>query len=182
MNSSNIFFIKPVKIFSCYLECPANDTEDAWPSERIWNELRRCLGESFLEHPIIERNILNMRSVITESMQYGRLFLAGDAAHIITPVGAKGMNLANGDAQVLAHALIYFYQEGNSELLETYSERRLPHIWRKHAFSDWMLHLIHSSLEPSSPFSHRLRQTHIQQLSTDNEFSRWFATQYVGIE
>lgn len=167
-----------------YLECSHNDYEEAWPFDRIWNELRRRLGESFDDYPIIERKILNMRSVVTEPMQYGRLFLAGDAAHIITPVGAKGMNLAIGDAEDLAKALIQYYQRGDTERLETYSRTRLPHIWRKHAFSDWMVRLIHSSLEPNrhSPFFQRLRQTRIEQLCDDNELSRWFATQYVGLE
>ncbi|MBW7455976.1 4-hydroxybenzoate 3-monooxygenase, partial [Paenibacillus sepulcri] len=168
-----------------YLECLPGDLESEWPDDRVWRELRKRMaidGENdLITGPIIERRVLDMRSVVTEPMQYGNLFLAGDAAHIITPVGAKGMNLAIADAEVLARALIAHYRKRDGTLLREYSKTRLPHVWRVQEFSDWMLRLIHSTDGSNEQaFSERLRRARLERLCGSNAYANLFAESYVG--
>jgi p-hydroxybenzoate 3-monooxygenase len=141
--------------------------------------------DNLVNGPIIEKRVLNMRSVVMEPMQYGRLFLAGDAAHIITPVGAKGMNLAVADTEVLARALVHYYRNGDETLLREYSSTRLPHVWRTQEFSDRMLRLIHSTANidtsDSQAFSERLRQTRLERLRGSDTYATLFAESYVGL-
>ncbi|MCR8846421.1 4-hydroxybenzoate 3-monooxygenase [Paenibacillus sp. SC116] len=170
-----------------YLECSLEDSEADWPEERIWSELCKRMAvdrngnDKLAAGRIIERRVLEMRSVVTESMQYGRLFLAGDAAHIITPVGAKGMNLAIADAEVLAEAFIAYYRNGDETQLNTYTEARLPHVWQTIEFSDWMLRLIHNLEESGSrTFSDRLRRARLERLCEQGDYAATFAANYVG--
>ncbi|TVX86917.1 4-hydroxybenzoate 3-monooxygenase [Paenibacillus agilis] len=175
-----------------YLECSPQDKESDWPEERIWHELRKRMAvnsndgdrsgnDELVPGKLIERRVLDMRSVVTETMQYGNLFLAGDAAHIITPVGAKGMNLAIADSEFLAEAFITYYREGDGTHLSKYTETRLPHVWQTIEFSDWMLRLIHNLDESGSrTFSDRLRRARLERLCGQGDYANTFAANYVG--
>ncbi|HVX30241.1 MAG TPA: 4-hydroxybenzoate 3-monooxygenase, partial [Nitrolancea sp.] len=124
-----------------YVQCPPDDHLEDWSDDRIWSELHQRFamdGWSLAEGPIVDRSITPMRSVITEPMQYGRLFLAGDAAHIVPATGAKGLNLAVSDVRVLASGLVEWYRSGETELLERYSDTCLRRVWRVEHFSWWM--------------------------------------------
>jgi p-hydroxybenzoate 3-monooxygenase len=130
-----------------YLQCdPLDDLAD-WPDERIWQELATRLetrdGWELIRGEILQKNVVCMRSFVTDPMQYGRLFLAGDAAHIVPPTGAKGMNLAVADVSVLAPALADYYETGRTELLHDYSAICLPRVWRAQRFSAWMTAALH---------------------------------------
>ncbi|MBD8501139.1 4-hydroxybenzoate 3-monooxygenase [Paenibacillus arenosi] len=170
-----------------YLECSPLDKQSDWPEERIWSELRKRMAvdgqgdDEQIPGKIIERRVLEMRSVVTETMQYGKLFLAGDAAHIITPVGAKGMNLAIADSEFLAEAFITYYREGDGTQLSKYTEMRLPHVWQTIEFSDWMLRLIHNLDESGNrTFSDRLRRARLERLCGQGDYAQSFAVNYVG--
>lgn len=177
---------RTAQITRFYLECPPGDRETEWSDDRVWSELRKRMTVNgdfdLVTGPIIERRVLDMRSAVMEPMQYGRLFLAGDAAHIITPVGAKGMNLAIADSAVLARGLIAHYRKGDETILREYSAMRLPHVWQTQEFSDWMIQLIHSTDgSGSKAFSDRLRRTRLGRLSGTDAYANLFAESYVGI-
>ena len=126
-----------------YLQCRPDEPLEEWPDERIWEELRARLGLpgwTLNEGPILEKGVTGMRSFVVEPMQHGRLYLAGDAAHIVPPTGAKGLNLAVADVRVLAEALI---AEGDASQLERYSETALRRVWRAEHFSWWMTSMLH---------------------------------------
>ncbi|MCH5586639.1 4-hydroxybenzoate 3-monooxygenase [Shimazuella sp. AN120528] len=171
-----------------YLECPPNDTASNWSDDRVWEELNKRLSiegdENLVRGPLIEKRVLNMRSVVMEPMQFGKLFLAGDAAHIITPVGAKGMNLAIADSDALAKAIIHYYHNRDETLLNQYSTMRLPHIWKTQEFSDWMIRLIHNTVDSNEnkylAFSDRLRQARLERLQKNGSYATLFAEDYVG--
>jgi p-hydroxybenzoate 3-monooxygenase len=175
-----------------YLEIPATDTAADWPEHRIHNELTTRLGIGKpLDVPLGEMGILDLRVRVIEPMQQGPLFLAGDAAHLITPAGGKGMNLAIQDGIELAHGLIdRFGPRQDDTRLSAYSRTRLPSIWQTEAFSNWFLHVLLTSLrdgkEPSAAapggFSHGLRQGWIVALQNDPLFARWFAHAYAGVD
>ena len=129
-----------------YLQCAHDEEIAAWPDERIWEELhaRLDLDDWTLgEGPIVEKGVTGMRSFVVEPMQHGRLFLAGDAAHIVPPTGAKGLNLAVADVRVLAAALGAWYREGDNAPLAAYSETALRRVWRAEHFSWWMTTMLH---------------------------------------
>ena len=175
-----------------YLEIPAADTAADWPEQRIRNELTARLGIGrALDVPLGEVGVLDLRVRVTEPMQHGPLFLAGDAAHLITPAGGKGMNLAIQDGIELAHGLIERFGPGQDDTrLSAYSRTRLPSIWQTEAFSSWFLHVLLTSLrdgkEPPAAvpggFSHGLRQGWIVALQNDPLFARWFAHAYAGVD
>lgn len=173
-----------------YLQCPRTDLIDAWPDERIWDELRvrlavsRDSGWRLSEGPITERSILAMRSFVTEPMQFGRLFLLGDAAHIITPVGAKGMNLALHDAEVLAAALTSWATSGEETLLKRYSQTCLARVWKFQAFSHYLTQLIHrpDPADSGAQFNSRINEARLTQLFSSESELTTFARAYVGVE
>ncbi|GAA1304501.1 4-hydroxybenzoate 3-monooxygenase [Saccharothrix xinjiangensis] len=165
-----------------YLQVPVDDTVDNWPDERVWTELhkRLALKDSdwrLNEGRIIEKRILDMRSHVVEPMNHGNLYLLGDAAHIITPVGAKGMNLALHDAEVLAAALTSYHRTGDDSGLRSYSEVCLRRVWRAQEFSQWMVFMIHRSPEP---FLSRLGQARLEHLIGSRSSAGYFAQNYVG--
>ena len=175
------------------LEIPATDSTVEWPEPRVRSELavRLGVGNRLDDVPLVEFGVLDLRVRVTEPMQDGALFLAGDAAHLITPAGGKGMNLAIQDAIELAHGLIErFGGSDDDRRLSAYSPTRLPQIWRTQAFSNWHLRLILTSLrdggEPDGPapggFSYGLRQGWIGALQRDPVFARWFAYAYAGVD
>ena len=129
-----------------YLQVPADERIEDWPDARIWEELQTRLaadGWSLAEGPVTEKGISALRSVVVEPMQFGRLFLSGDAAHIVPPTGAKGMNLALRDVSVLARAVSSFYDSGSTRLLDEYSVHCLRRVWRAQHFSWWMTSMLH---------------------------------------
>jgi p-hydroxybenzoate 3-monooxygenase len=175
-----------------YLEIPGTDVAADWPEQRIRNELAARLGIGRpLDAPLGEMGMLDLRVRVIEPMQQGLLFLAGDAAHLITPAGGKGMNLAIQDGIELAHGLIErFGPPQDDTRLSAYSRTRLPSIWQTEAFSNWFLHVLLTSLqdgkEPSAAvpggFSHGLRHGWIAALQNDPLFARWFAHAYAGVD
>jgi p-hydroxybenzoate 3-monooxygenase len=140
--------------------------------------------------PIVERDILDLRVRVREPMQRGCVYLAGDAAHLITPAGGKGMNLAIQDALELSEGLIGLFCRGDGERLSRYSETRLPMIWRTQELSNWMLTLqsggslnFHRGVpDRDASFARRLHRAQLERLFTDPAFARWFAHQYAGVD
>jgi p-hydroxybenzoate 3-monooxygenase len=168
-----------------YLQCAAGDAASSWPAERIWPQLRRRLSlhgvGDLVAGRILERGVLVMRSSVTAPMQFGRLVLAGDAAHVLTPCGAKGLNLAIADADDLARSLVARLRDGDGELLEGYGARRLPDVWQSQEFSDWLLHLLHGPPGATAvEYEHQLRAARLEQLQQPGAFAQAFASRYVG--
>jgi p-hydroxybenzoate 3-monooxygenase len=167
-----------------YLQCAPDEQLGAWPDERIWEELQTRLsidGWTLDEGPIVEKGVTPMRSFVAEPMQWGRLYLAGDAAHIVPPTGAKGLNLAVRDVDVLANGLIAWYRNGDRTLLDTYSQTCLRRVWRAEHFSWWMTTMLHR-LPDGDGFDLRLQRSQLRYLRTSRAAATSFAENYVGIE
>jgi p-hydroxybenzoate 3-monooxygenase len=167
-----------------YLQCNPNDETAQWPDARIWEELHARLagadGWRLTEGRIFQKGVIAMRSFVVEPMQHGRLFLAGDAAHIVPPTGAKGLNLAVADVRLLAHALGEFYTNGRGELLARYSETALRRVWRAEHFSWWMTSMLHH-FHDESPFHHRLQLSQLQYVAGSRAGAAMLAENYVGL-
>ena len=167
-----------------YLQCNPNSRIEDWPDARVWEELHaRLAGEDgwrLSEGRIFQKGVVAMRSFVVEPMQYGRLYLAGDAAHIVPPTGAKGLNLAVADIRVLAQALAGYYQSGQSALLERYSEDALRRVWRAEHFSWWMTSMLHR-FHDESPFHHRLQLSQLQYVTGSRAAATMLAENYVGL-
>jgi p-hydroxybenzoate 3-monooxygenase len=168
-----------------YLQVDAEENIDDWPDARIWAELRNRLetvpGWVLAEGPVIEKGITAMRSFVAEPMQSGRLFLAGDAAHIVPPTGAKGLNLAVADVRVLADALAAWYAAGNPDLLDRYSASCLPRVWRAQHFSGWMTTLLHT-LRDDDAYAQRLQRAHLDYVTRSHAGATSLAENYVGMD
>ncbi|MDR5838651.1 4-hydroxybenzoate 3-monooxygenase [Caballeronia sp. LZ034LL] len=166
-----------------YFQCDPKDTVDAWSDDRIWSELHARVdtadGWQITEGRIFQKNIVGMRSFVSTPMQSGKLFLAGDAAHIVPPTGAKGLNLAVSDVRVLNAALIDFYKEGSGEKLARYTETALKRVWRAEHFSWWMTRMLHK-LEDTSPFEQRLQVAELEHVTTSRAAAIALAENYVG--
>jgi p-hydroxybenzoate 3-monooxygenase len=167
-----------------YLQVAPKEDIAEWSDERIWEELRARLetvpGWTLSTGPVLEKGITAMRSFVTEPMQFGRLFLAGDAAHIVPPTGAKGMNLAIADVRFLAAALVAFYRSGATDALEAYSRRCLRRVWQVQRFSWWMTTMLHRHSE-DSPFDHRRQIAELDYLTSSEAAMRSLAENYVGL-
>jgi p-hydroxybenzoate 3-monooxygenase len=166
-----------------YFQCDPNDDVANWPDGRIWEELHARLATddwTLTEGKIIQKGIVGMRSFIVEPMRYGRLFLAGDAAHIVPPTGAKGMNLAVADVRVLARALADFYASGQTDLLEAYSEICLRRVWKAQRFSWWMTSMLHR-FHDDDVFRHRLQIAELDYVTGSRAASTSLAENYVGL-
>ncbi|SEG97981.1 p-hydroxybenzoate 3-monooxygenase [Nonomuraea solani] len=166
-----------------YLECPVGDVLDEWSDERIWAQLRLRLGDDDLPGgTITEKAVVEMRSFVADPMRHGRLFLVGDAAHIITPMGGKGMNLAIADANVLAHALRAALRDGDDGPLAAYSATCLERVWNHQEFSRWMTEMMHESGDATlaGPFRHRLARARLDRLFTSGAAARAFADLMAG--
>ncbi|MGW3310157.1 4-hydroxybenzoate 3-monooxygenase [Streptomyces sp. NPDC001073] len=128
-----------------YLQCPVDDTPEQWPDERVWSELEARFGTPVSPGEITDKRIVPLRSVVYDPMSHGRLYLLGDAAHIVPPMSAKGIHLALHDTEVFARAVIGQVKEGDSSLLDSYSETCLPHIWNYQAFAAWITDTMHNA-------------------------------------
>jgi p-hydroxybenzoate 3-monooxygenase len=165
-----------------YVQCRPDEDIAEWPDERIWDELRLRTaldGWQLNEGEILEKGVTGMRSFVAEPMQHGRLFLAGDAAHIVPPTGAKGLNLAAHDVRVLANALIDWYAQGSRDQLDGYSAECLRRVWRAEHFSWWMTSMLHTT---GDAFDERLRLSQLRYVTTSEAAARGLAENYVGLE
>jgi p-hydroxybenzoate 3-monooxygenase len=165
-----------------YVQCDPDDDLAEWSDERVWEELRirtALDGWSLNEGPVLEKGITGMRSFVAEPMQHGRLFLAGDAAHIVPPTGAKGLNLAIADVTLLAQALERWYATGDDSLLATYSDRCLRRVWRAEHFSWWMTSMLHRIGD--DPFDEKLQLSQLRYVVTSQAAARSLAENYVGL-
>ncbi|MEJ3748792.1 4-hydroxybenzoate 3-monooxygenase [Actinomycetes bacterium KLBMP 9797] len=171
------------EITRLYLQVRPDENLDDWPDDRIWDELGRRLaadGFTLATGPILEKGVTTMRSVVTEPMRHGRLFLAGDAAHIVPPTGAKGMNLAIADVWVLAQALDRFFADGRTDLLDAYSDTCLRRVWRAEHFSWWMTSMLHEA-PGGDVFERRLRLSQLRYVVDSTAAATSLAENYVGL-
>jgi p-hydroxybenzoate 3-monooxygenase len=167
----------------CYLQCSVEDKVENWSDERFWDEFRLRLGGSLADSipnaPSIEKSIAPLRSFVAEPLRFGRLFLAGDAAHIVPPTGAKGLNLAVSDVLYLYEAFRGFFRERSEASLDEYSPRCLKRIWRAERFSWWMTEKLHHF--PGDAFAARIQQTEIEYLFESRAAQVSMAENYVGL-
>ena len=166
-----------------YIQVDPKDDIKNWSDDRIWTELhaRVDLDDWILKDgPIIQKNIVSMRSFVCETMRYGNLFLAGDAAHIVPPTGAKGLNLAAADVQVLARGLSEYYRSSEEDLLNRYSEICLRRIWKAQRFSYWMTTMLHRNLEHSS-FEYNIQLAELDYVTSSQAAAISLAENYVGL-
>ena len=167
-----------------YIQCAYDENLEEWSDDRFWDELARRLPEDAVDEletgPSIEKSIAPLRSFVAEPMRLGRLFLAGDAAHIVPPTGAKGLNLAASDVHYLSRALIAHYGGGGDTLLDAYSETALRRVWKAERFSWWLTSLLHRFPE-SSPFERRMQQAELDYLVNSDAARTTLAENYVGL-
>ncbi|HWT25671.1 MAG TPA: 4-hydroxybenzoate 3-monooxygenase [Solirubrobacteraceae bacterium] len=177
-----LYSMRSPAITRLYLQVPADAGLDEWPDDRIWAELQtRLAAEGFRvnEGPVLEKGITPMRSYVCEPLRHGRLFLAGDAAHIVPPTGAKGLNLAVNDVRLLAAALAEWYRTGDATRLDAYSETALKRVWRAQDFSTYMTQLLHDL--GGGPFQRRLQLSRLDYLARSEAAARSYAENYVGL-
>lgn len=167
-----------------YVQCDADDDISLWSDDRFWDELSARLGPEIAANlctgPSIEKSIAPLRSFVAEPMRYGRLFLAGDAAHIVPPTGAKGLNLAVADIRLLARAFIAHFKEAKDDLLETYSATALNRVWKVERFS-WQLSMLMHQFPESSDFEKRMQRAEFDYLVSSEAASKAIAENYVGL-
>lgn len=166
-----------------YVQCMPDEDIEAWPDDRIWQELRIRLAAkdwTLTEGPILQKGVAGMRSFVVEPMQCGQLFLAGDAAHIVPPTGAKGLNLAVADVQVLANAMAEYYASGSRAALDRYSQVCLQRVWKVQRFSWWMTSMLHK-FPDQTPFDQRRQLAELEYLASSRAASESLAENYVGL-
>jgi p-hydroxybenzoate 3-monooxygenase len=166
-----------------YLQCKPDENIDLWSDDRIWQELQIRLASSgwkLTEGRVLQKGVTGMRGFVVEPMQYGNLFLAGDSAHIVPPTGAKGLNLAVADVQILARALKHFYATGSRDLLDTYSEVCLRRVWKVQRFSWWMTSMLHR-FPDENPFDHRRQLAELDYVTSSRAAAQALAENYVGL-
>lgn len=167
-----------------YVQCPLTDKVDDWSDQRFWDELRRRLDPEMAERMVIgasiEKSIAPLRSFVAEPMRFGRLFLAGDAAHIVPPTGAKGLNLAASDVKYLSSAFIDFFKDKSAAGIDHYSQRALARIWRAERFSWWLTTLMHR-FPDSAGFGQKMQEAELDYLVHSQALSTSLAENYVGL-
>jgi len=167
-----------------YVQCALSERVEDWSDTRFWDELRRRLDPATAQAVVtgssIEKSIAPLRSFVAEPLRFGRLFLAGDAAHIVPPTGAKGLNLAAGDVHYLSQALIELFHEDSAAGVDAYSQRALARIWKAERFSWWMTSLLHG-FPDRSPFEKRLRMAELDYLVSSRHAMAALAENYVGL-
>jgi p-hydroxybenzoate 3-monooxygenase len=178
-----LYSMRSPTVSRLYLQVPAGEDLEDWPDDRIWDELQRRLatdeGFEVGRGPILEKGITPMRSFVCEPMQHGRLFLAGDAAHIVPPTGAKGLNLAVNDVRLLAAAMVPFFADGSAAGLDAYSQTALRRVWRAQDFSNSMTQLLHDL--GGGPFEQRLQIARLDYVRRSQAAARSLAENYVGL-
>ena len=166
-----------------YIQCSLDDTVEQWSDDRFWEELALRLPADYVQHlvtgPSIEKSIAPLRSFVTEPMRFGRLFLVGDAAHIVPPTGAKGLNLAAADVRVLHQGLVEFYRARSARLLDEYSARALGRVWKATRFSWWFTTLMHKLSD--EPLAHKLQVAELDYLASSIAASTCMAENYAGL-
>jgi len=179
-----LYSMRSPEVTRLYLQVAPDEDLARWPDERIWSELHTRLettdGWRLQEGRILERGVTGMRSFVTEPMQHGRLFLAGDAAHIVPPTGAKGMNLAIADVNALARALAAHYADGTDTALERYSATCLARVWRAEHFSWWMTSMLHR-FPDADDFQHKLQRAQLEYVVSSRAAAASLAENYVGM-
>ena len=167
-----------------YVQCPSSDAPEDWPDDRFWEELRRRLppdlADGLVAGPSFEKSVAPLRSFVCEPMRWGRLFLCGDAAHIVPPTGAKGLNTAASDVRYLFDALRAHYEDGDDSGLDAYSERALARVWKVERFSWWMTRLLHR-FPGEEPFDARMQAAEFAHLRDDPAAQASLAAAYVGL-
>ncbi len=180
-----LFSMRSATVTRLYLQCAPDEDLNEWSDDRIWSELiarlRTADGWQPNVGPILQKGVTPMRSFVAEPMRYGRLFLAGDAAHIVPPTGAKGLNLAMADVRRLASALEEFFARGDEDRLEQYSVRGLKRTWRAQRFSWWMTSMLHKQ-EGNSPFDYRRQLAELDYLVSSTAAMTSLSENYVGTE
>ncbi len=177
--------MRSLSISRLYLQCRVDEELALWPDERIWAELRERLGSddggpAVTAGAVLQKGITPMRSFVCEPMRYGRLFLAGDSAHIVPPTGAKGMNLAIADVRVLAKALEAYYADASSALLDAYSQTCLRRIWKTQRFSTYMTGMLHR-FDDHGPFERRVQLAELDNVTSSRAAATSLAESYVGL-
>src|SRR5215472_15025106 len=177
-----LYTMRSPSLARLYLQCDHDEEIEAWPDNRIWDELHRRLGgaRKLAEGKMLQKGITPMRSFVVEPMQYGRLFLAGDSAHIVPPTGAKGMNLAFADVVMLSRALDAYYKNKNNDRLENYSTMCLRRVWYAQRFSWWMTQSMHR-FPNESGFDRRRQLSDLDYLTSSSAAATSLAEQYVGL-
>jgi p-hydroxybenzoate 3-monooxygenase len=180
----SLLSVRSPEVCRMYLQCAPDEDIDEWSDDRIWDELHtrtatRNGGFTLKEGPIFEKGVAALRSFVVEPMQYGRLFLAGDAAHIVPATGAKGLNLAVADVTRLSNALVRFFAGAGSDLLEGYSAGCLRRVWRVQHFSWWMTSMLHRFGD--DPYQHKLQISELQYVTSSTAAATSLAENYVGL-
>jgi len=167
-----------------YVQCPLDDKVAAWSDQRFWDELRLrldpALAEAIVTGPSIEKSIAPLRSFVAEPMRFGRLFLAGDAAHIVPPTGAKGLNLAASDVKYLSSAFIEHYRDNSAAGIDHYSQRCLARVWKAERFSWWLTSLMHR-FPDTGAFGQKIQEAELEYLVSSRAMSTALAENYVGL-
>ena len=177
-NGFALYTMRSERISRLYLQVPVDEDIGNWPDERIWSELTTRLGD-VNSGPIVDKGITPMRSFVAEPMQHGRLFLAGDSAHIVPPTGAKGLNLAINDVRILAPGLIELVREGRTDRLDGYTSAALGRVWRAQDFSNYMTQMLHDL--GGGPFQRRLQLARMEYVARSEAAARSLAENYVGL-
>jgi len=172
------------EISRLYLQCDPEENIAEWSDDRIWTELRTRMatrdGWKLADGPVLQKGITPMRSFVAEPMRHGKLFLLGDAAHIVPPTGAKGLNLAVADVRVLTRALVDFYKDGKSDRLERYSDTCLRRVWKVQRFSWWMTSMLHRFPNEDS-FQRHLHLAELDYVTSSRAQATALAENYVGL-
>jgi p-hydroxybenzoate 3-monooxygenase len=179
-----LYSMRSATVSRLYLQCAPDEDLAKWPDDRVWKELKARLGPAgdklLQEGKVLEKGVTAMRSFVVEPMQVGQLFLAGDAAHIVPPTGAKGMNLAIADVLFFSRALAEFYRSGKTALLGGYSEKCLARVWKTQRFSWWMTSMLH--LNPADkPFDRKRQFAELDYVTTSEAAQKSLAENYVGL-
>jgi len=183
-NGFALFSMRSPEVTRLYLQCHPEENLDEWPDERVWSELHTRLesGDGFRLHEgkILRKDVTPMRSFVCETMRHGRLFLAGDAAHIVPPTGAKGLNLAAGDVKVLNDALVAFFKSGATDLLDSYETTALKRVWAAQRFSWSMTRLLHK-FPDAEPFDEAIQIADLDYFTGSEAGRKTIAENYVGL-